>query len=91
MTTDTATRAAEMLTTAWRDGSQIAELPGDLHPASRDAAYNIQDEMARLLGWEVVGWKMGMTSAPTQRQFGADIEIFPLHADHGFLSSVSRR
>lgn len=75
MTTDTATRAAEMLTTAWRDGSQIAELPGDLHPASRDAAYNIQDEMARLLGWEVVGWKMGMTSAPTQRQFGADAPL----------------
>ena len=55
-------KAAKMLADAWRDKYQIKEFPADLRPANRADAYAIQDEMARLLGYEVIGWKLGMTA-----------------------------
>ncbi len=62
MSTDKIARAAKLLADAWRDKYQIKEFPADLRPADRAEAYAIQDEMANLLGNEVIGWKLGVTA-----------------------------
>lgn len=55
-------RAAELMANAWRDKVQIKDFPADLRPATRAEAYAIQDRMAELMGFEVIGWKLGVTS-----------------------------
>ncbi len=62
MTTEKCARAAELLAGAWREKRQIKDFPSDLRPADRAEAYAIQDRMADLLGFDVIGWKLGMTS-----------------------------
>jgi 2-keto-4-pentenoate hydratase len=62
MTNDKITRAAELMAAAWREKRHVRDFPADLRPATRAEAYAIQDKMAALLGFEVIGWKLGMTS-----------------------------
>jgi 2-keto-4-pentenoate hydratase len=68
-------RAAEMLASAWREHRQISEFPEDCRPTNREQAYAVQDEMARLVGSRVVGWKLGMTSASAMREWGIDCPL----------------
>ena len=64
------TQAAELLAVAWRDRRRISDLPADLQPETRAEAYAIQDELARLLGFDVAGWKVGMASPASLRMAG---------------------
>ena len=75
MTGTKATRAAELLADCWRERRQISDLPVDLQPESRAEAYAIQDELARLLGFDVAGWKIGMASPASLRDAGSDEPI----------------
>lgn len=70
-----ATQAAKLLSAAWRDHRQISDLPDDLKPETRAEAYAIQDELARLLGFDVSGWKVGMSSPASFRKAGFDEPI----------------
>ena len=75
MTGTKAIRAAELLAGCWRERRQISDLPADLLPAGRTEAYAIQDELARLLGFDVAGWKIGMASPASLRAAGLDEPI----------------
>ena len=75
MTGTKATRAAELLAGCWHERRQISDLPVDLLPAGRAEAYAIQDELARRLGFDVAGWKVGMASPASLRDAGLDEPI----------------
>jgi 2-keto-4-pentenoate hydratase len=63
--------AASRLADAWLTRSDLREmLPTILRPRDRPEAYAIQDEMARIIGQAVGGWKMGATSPAVQRSEG---------------------
>ncbi len=62
--------AADMLARLRRSGTQIADLPPDLRPASLDAGYDIQDRLIARLGETVRGWKLGVGSIKAKRQTG---------------------
>ncbi len=70
-----ATLAAELLAESWRGRRQISDLPVDLQPVDRAEAYAIQDELARLLGFDAAGWKIGMASPASLRDAGLDEPI----------------
>jgi 2-keto-4-pentenoate hydratase len=61
---------ARDLADAWRSGGTIP-LPAEA-PATRAAAYAIQDRMAELIGGEVAGWKVGATVRAVQVFEGHD-------------------
>lgn len=54
-------RAARILIEAWQDGRQIGPLPAECRPATLAEAYRLQDAIARELGADVGGWKVGAT------------------------------
>lgn len=59
MTPDQIARAAGKLATSWRENKTIERLSGENCPQDLEAAIAIQDELARLIGQNVVGWKVG--------------------------------
>jgi 2-keto-4-pentenoate hydratase len=75
MTGSNATRAAELLAECWRECRQMPDLPVDLLPTGRAEAYAIQDELARLLPFDVAGWKVGMASPASLADAGFDEPI----------------
>ncbi|MBL8696974.1 MAG: fumarylacetoacetate hydrolase family protein [Alphaproteobacteria bacterium] len=54
-------QAARRLVEAWQDGSQIGPLPESCRPRTLAEAYRVQDAIAKSLGAEVGGWKVGAT------------------------------
>ena len=68
-------RAGRILADTWLADDAV-EFPAELLPSDRDAAYAIQDEMARLLADDaanhVAGWKVGATSPGVQKAEGYD-------------------
>lgn len=63
--------AAALLARAWLARGDLEEmLPDVLRPKDRPEAYAIQDEMARIIGEPVGGWKMGATSPAVRRREG---------------------
>jgi 2-keto-4-pentenoate hydratase len=56
--------AGQMLAKALLDARTIDPLPADLFPADLAEAAAIQDEMARQVGHEVAGWKVGGEAGP---------------------------
>jgi 2-keto-4-pentenoate hydratase len=54
-------RAAALLADAHQSGSHIDDLPEGLHPADIAEAHAVQDEVVRLIGEEVAGWKVAGT------------------------------
>ena len=68
-------RAGRILADTWLADDAV-EFPAELLPSDRDAAYAIQDEMARLLAGDpanhVAGWKVGATSPGVQKAEGYD-------------------
>ena len=51
--------AGGLLARAWRENRRIDRFSGALLPADRAAATAVQDEMAKQIGENVVGWKVG--------------------------------
>jgi len=78
MDRETVRRAGEILTDAWLADDTV-DFPLELLPSDRDAAYAMQDEMARLLSkipsLRLVGWKVGATSPGVQKAEGYDAPI----------------
>jgi 2-keto-4-pentenoate hydratase len=52
----------QLLIAARREGRQITDLPASLVPASADAAYCVNIDVAEQLGWEPLGWKIAATT-----------------------------
>jgi 2-keto-4-pentenoate hydratase len=50
---------ARLLVESRASGRRVGALPADLVPREDDAAYAVQEEVARLLGFAVAGWKVG--------------------------------
>ena len=59
MTPNQIAQAAEILAKAQLEHKRIERLSGELLPQDRKTAVAIQDELARLIGHKVVGWKVG--------------------------------
>jgi 2-keto-4-pentenoate hydratase len=72
MTPDAARAAARILHRARVDRRALAALPPDCAPASVDDGYAIQEAWAEAVGWPLVGYKIGCTSADAQAMLGAD-------------------
>lgn len=68
--------AAALLARAWRDRSTLPGLPHALpdepRPQTREEAYAIQDEMSRLLGLGIAGWKVGAATPGIMREKNLD-------------------
>jgi len=58
--------AADALAAAWRGGPRIALPSAAVAPQSIDEATAIQDALHERLGYECVGWKLGMSSKAAQ-------------------------
>lgn len=72
------TSAGRILARAWRTASAIESLPEDLFPHDITQAIAIQDEMARQIGEEVVGWKVAGRPGPlVGRIFGSTSFLNP--------------
>lgn len=65
MTVDEIETAAARLAEARRSGTFIDSL-GDVEPTTVAEAEAVADRAAALLGWDVVGWKLGCTSLEAQ-------------------------
>ena len=66
------TETAALLARAWQEHSTLPGLPAGLVPRTRDEAYGIQDEMSRLLGLEIAGWKVGAATPDIMRERNLD-------------------
>src|SRR6188768_322585 len=64
--------AAAILWQHWQRSSKIDELPEPARPATREAGYEIQAEVARLSGQARFGWKIAATSAVGQKHINVD-------------------
>lgn len=58
------TLAGQMLADAWISDTTIDAMPETLFPRNVEDAIAIQDETARLIGEEIVGWKVGGAPGP---------------------------
>jgi len=64
--------AAAVLWQHWQQSTRFDELPAHCRPGSRDEAYAIQAEVAKLSGQRIVGWKIAATSAAGQHHIRVD-------------------
>ncbi|HZT50470.1 MAG TPA: fumarylacetoacetate hydrolase family protein, partial [Stellaceae bacterium] len=64
--------AAALLVEARTTGRPIGALPEALVPSDEDAAYAVQEEVIRLLGAEIGGWKVGAAN-PAARPIAAPL------------------
>ncbi len=63
------------LAEARRNACKLTDYPGET-PASGDAAFALQQQVSRRLGWQQVGWKIGCTSTTALAALQAD-QPFP--------------
>ena len=61
-----------MLWQHWQQRTRLNELPMDCRPLDRAAGYSSQEEIVRVSGQPVVGWKIAATSAAGQKHIGVD-------------------
>jgi len=86
-----ALRAAEFLLAARRARRRVPGLPADCRPRDLEAAYAVQDAMARLAGADA-GYKIGCTSAraraviATDRPFAGRLRRAAIHASPASLA-----
>ena len=66
------TRSAELLARAWQERLTLPGLPEDLRPRTRNEAYLTQEEMSRLLGLGIAGWKVGAATPAIIREKNLD-------------------
>src|SRR5262249_3547066 len=67
--------AATLLAQAWREGTQLHELPPAVRPATLSQGYAVQDRLVEELGEPVRGWKLGVGSIVQKRQSGVGRSI----------------
>lgn len=63
---------AELLIAARTDRKPIVSVPDDLIPSTMERAQAVDDAVARISGWPVLGWKIGCTSTYAQELLGTD-------------------
>ncbi len=88
---DRTRQAAETLVTARLSGHKIDRIPADCAPRSEVEAWAIQAEVARRLGVEIGGWKVGMSpgNAPVAAPiFAPDIHASPVRVSVGREAGV---
>lgn len=77
MLADAAAELAALLARARRDGRQLREpLPPALVPPDAGAAYAVNAEVAGLLGWEPLGWKIAGTAEAVRARLGLSEPIY---------------
>ncbi|HYI83882.1 MAG TPA: hypothetical protein VEX11_11805 [Acetobacteraceae bacterium] len=82
---------AALLARARRDARQVRDpLPPALVPPDADAAYTANAEVAALLGWESLGWKIAGTTAAVRARLGLDGPIYGRTFRRFALSSPAR-
>jgi len=64
--------AARLLIEARESGTKLAGFSSAIAPQTASAAEAIDDRVAELTGWQVVGWKIGCTSKHAQKLLGSD-------------------
>lgn len=64
--------AAVLLWTHWQQRTRIDELPPECRPADRAEGYSVQDEIVRLSGQHIAGWKIAATSLAGQKHIGVE-------------------
>ena len=69
-------RLAGRLAAAWNSGGQIGQVESEDLPRDRVEAYFVQDRMAAEIGDDVVGWKVGATSA-RMREIDGHEDVVP--------------
>lgn len=67
-----AEQAARIIWTTWQGNDRIDGLPADCRPTTRQEAYKVQSEVARLSGRLLFGWKIAATSQAGQKHIGVD-------------------
>ena len=72
MDRDAAARGGALLWQAWQERTRLDALPADCRPGSVEAAYAVQDGLARSAGLALAGYKIGATNAQVQAHFGVD-------------------
>jgi 2-keto-4-pentenoate hydratase len=64
---EAARQAVALLTEAWQSGIRIKEAPASCAPKTPAEGYRVQDLLAKELGFEVGGWKVGATSPAARK------------------------
>lgn len=62
---------ARLLIEARNERQALTGVPDELMPADGDQAQLVDDRVAKLTGWPVVGWKIGCTSEHAQQLLGS--------------------
>ena len=62
----------EALLPAWREKRKMPPLAGALVPVNMEEAFDVQEELAKRLGRETAGWKLGMSSPAGMKTFKID-------------------
>ncbi len=63
---------AELLIEARTEGRAVESVPDDLIPPTMERAQAVDDAVAHMSGWPVLGWKIGCTSIYAQELLGTD-------------------
>ena len=71
MTPEQIEEAARLLLSARGDHRQLPGLPESCRPESEEDGYRVQDELVRLWGLDVSGWKVGATLPKWQEMVGS--------------------
>ena len=81
--------AAQLIWTNFRHSTQISALPESCRPTTRTEGYAVQEEVARLSGQQIVGWKIAATSVAGQKHIGVDGPLAGrLLADRAFAAGT---
>ncbi len=80
-------KAAELLSEAWLKPGKVETFPSEFRAKTRDQAYAIQDAMADMIGFPVVGWKLGATSPAMRLKAGHDGPIIGRIFDNVMFTS----
>jgi 2-keto-4-pentenoate hydratase len=76
-------KAAELLIKARNDGRKMEALPSEAEPKTLDDAYAIQDEILKIIGLKLAGWKVALTNDEAMERAGAkEPAAGPLFAKH---------
>lgn len=67
--------AGALLTSAWRSGELLTELPAEIRPRTMTQGYDVQDWLIAELGLASVGWKLGVGSVLQKRKSGVGRSI----------------
>ena len=66
------TSPGEILWENWQRRTRIDQLPPNCRPADRAAGYSAQNEIVKVSGQPVAGWKIAATSTAGQKHIGVD-------------------